>query len=209
MDIRIVNGHNSWWWGRAIAEGLRVARLEKPKYSHVLIMNDDIHLSRNLFKITEEILLSNPNAIYFANLHIYESDEVDFWESGIDVNYKNFQILRGQKTQQNNPSCIRLASGRFVVYPAKFFDKIDINKIIKFTPHHYADLSLCLKAHELGYEINPIPNEFVISENIFGSAKTEQIFFKKYFYKGSTNRIISQIYFWSQVQKFRFKSSKN
>jgi GT2 family glycosyltransferase len=209
MEVSIINGHHSWWWGRAIAEGLKASEVRKNEYSHIIMMNDDIHLSRNLFRIKEEVNLSNPKAIYFANLYIYEGDKLEFWESGIEINYKKFLILPGQKILESNPNCIRLASGRFIVYPTEFFDRIDINRIIKFTPHHYADLTLCLKALALGYEITPIPGEFVLSENIFGSTRIEQSIFKRYFHKGSASRILSQIYFWIQVLKFRFNSSSN
>lgn len=143
VNSTLIPGKSSWYWAKAISEGLRYAKNTCTFNDYFLICNQDVKFFQDSLNDFERIIPDfSDNTIVFANI-IHENDINSIIGVKIEKNGALKRLKKIDYTKSANDVGISMGPMRATFFPAKaFFDyKILVPRLI---PHYYADYIACL-----------------------------------------------------------------
>lgn len=136
--------------------------INRSNYSHIVVVNNDIVLKSNWFKLVSDAIVKNtiPKISTFFGTVLtrdgqkFESQGLKFYPNGRCHNIANGQKYFTSKLPQT-PKIVWGASAALAVYPKKVIKSVDM-----FDPDFFAyeeDVDLCLRFYKLGYQTIYVP----------------------------------------------------
>jgi hypothetical protein len=163
----------------------------------ILLLNDDLRISRNYLNEVHELTNKFPNFI----LGSYCKTVKDFRSMNIEGTDNNNYINKFRVVFESNRLInfrydrIELFNGRGTIIPKKYFSENKIKVRSLLFPHYLGDLDIAAQALKRKIPWRRCGTLTVYSENNYGSNEIIRNMLKRYFSKRSPSRILSHLTF--------------
>ncbi len=187
FDIQVINGKQNYFWSKSILIGLRY--LDKNRFSHYALMNDDVILSKNFF---EKIYLQNQkHKRTIISSSIIDEESSNIYSSVLKVNFKTLSIKPKNVIEEEGAYA---ASTRFALFPIQSYSRMN-EFPLRVLPHYFADILYTLNLNLQGFRILPLEEAFATS-NLEITRKPDNFLSRK-FNKKSSENYPSLVIFWT------------
>jgi len=199
----VISGKGDWWWGGSLQQAYKWIKINSVNTNDdILIINDDVEISKKFLEIGIESLKKNDKSLFLAKaISVQDKSKIT---CGIHVDWKKMTFEKVNKNEDIN--CF---STRGLFLSVESF--LSIGGFHPFLlPHYLSDYEYTIRAYNKGYKLLVNNNLFLMfNENISGyHAINEKSFFtymKKYFSKKNPGNPIYQISFVFLVVPWRWK----
>jgi len=168
-DCQIIKNHSNLGFAKAVNQGIR-----KAKYEYVCLLNNDVNLDQNYFKLIIEKIKKYPKIACFCGT-VLNRDGTQIESQGISFDWSG-KCFQNQKYFSD---FVWGSSGASVIYHKKILKKIGL-----FDEHYFAyieDVDLAFRLQKRGYQTLLIPQALAYhlggaTSNQMGNFRAKQVF---------------------------------
>ena len=209
LDITVLKGDGSLWWGGAIELGLQRVLLDCQLSDWVLLVNNDTQFDVNFVqRLLDTARAYAPAAVGSVICDVSAPDQLlsigavlDTWR--LKVRDKLDQTRLRDTTK--GPHSVDALSGRGTLYPIAAFRSAGTMKTA-WLPHYLADYELAFRVRNAGYKLLVSEATAVLSENEYGNSYQPAGLRDKFFAVRSPYYLPAVLAFWwrasSLVERF-------
>ena len=203
-NISIIKGKNSWFWARAVSEGIEQALISADSCDYVLLLNDDVFIPSNYLKTHFKYINLNFGSIISSRVRLVDYP-FEMFENFPYFSYDRIGVSVCRdvaKLSSTDHNLKVLATGKGTSYPVEFLYKHKLK--FRQIPHHLADLNLSLNTYEEEGTSIIAPHDLtVFTELCFGTDFKAKNILTNYFHKKSPSRILSFFFFYKHMYGLR------
>ncbi len=196
LDLRIIRGDGSLWWGGAMEEGMRLVDQTAREEDAVLMLNDDVHLAPDFLEslVRAAGRLGSMTVVGSVQRDLdgghpgYFGYRIDFRNQSLEV------VLAGGQTRTVVE--VDALVGRGVLIPIRVMRAIGLVDARRF-PHYWGDIEYTARARDLGYRVCslsevPVWTSFAPSDVKVADAGWRSRFLSRV----SSRNVIQRLNFW-------------
>lgn len=200
LDINVLQGDGSLWWGGAIHLALRDVLERGEQTDWVLFVNNDTAFSANF--IQSLLTVARDNAPAAVGSVIRDEDEptrllsigamLDTWRFRVRDRLAQPQTL---DLAASGVHSVDALSGRGVLFPIEAFRRAGLMRP-RWLPHYLADYELSVRVRKAGYRLLVSEQAAVLSANKFGNSHRAKSIREEYFSLRSASYLPANLLFW-------------
>jgi GT2 family glycosyltransferase len=202
-----INVPKNYFWTKSVNIGFDKIREIGSPYDVLLVMNNDVEVSKNYVRIGIEIMRNNLNKCFVSGFTYEQFLGRDIKEMGLNLDIQKFKIspnlIARSLENQIDLSVCDLIGFRAIFIPLSFLFSRSSHINDYLLPHYWADLLLSYRARKVGFPLLVSRNMSIRHLKEPGIKNRELGIFRELYHPKSYRRLISFIYFWSQILRYR------
>lgn len=165
---KLITGQDSWWWTRAMYEGIEYSIKKSNKGDYILTINNDCTFDKNYIKNIVDTSNKNKRAIT-GSLVVDADNKSKVIEAGVKINWKESKIYGlsdtisdklGYYKKVDKIKDIDTLPGKGALVPIEVFKKIG-NFNYNRLPHYIADYEFFCRAKKRNFDLIVSTNSIV------------------------------------------------
>jgi N-acetylglucosaminyl-diphospho-decaprenol L-rhamnosyltransferase len=205
LNITVLKGDGSLWWGGAIELGLQRVLVDCQLSDWVLLVNNDTQFDVNFVqRLLDAARVHAPAAVGSAICNESVPDQL----LSIGAILDTWRLRVRDKLEQprhwdsaKDPHTVDALSGRGTLYPVAAFSTAGTMNTA-WLPHYLADYELALRVRNAGYKLLVSEAAVVLSENEYGNSYQPAGLRDKFFAVRSPYYLPAVLAFWWRASSF-------
>ena len=196
LDLVVLRGDGSLWWGGAVAEGMRVVDGVAKDDDAVLLLNDDVEIQpaflESLVCAADEL---GPRTVVGCVQRDLDGRHPGYFGYRIDYRRQKIEVLLASENVGSVLDVDALV-GRGVLLRVPVMRAIGLVDAQRF-PHYWGDIEYTARAHDLGYRVCSLADVPVWTSFAPSDAKVADAGFRaRFLSRVSSRNVLQRLNFW-------------